>query len=81
MINVRHILTAHRYLDKSTDLYHSLGSKEIDSLCAFFASCKENEDFDEDYVHTVADNVIRKRLYDERHPSKHKARDKIQAQR
>jgi hypothetical protein len=62
MINVRNTLTAHRYYDASNDLHHNLTSQELDALCAYFATCKEEEDFDEHYIHVVADNVIRKRL-------------------
>lgn len=62
MINVRNILTDHRYIDKRTDLEHRLTTGEIDALCSFFVTCKENEDYDEDYLHLVADNTIKKRL-------------------
>jgi len=61
-IDVRKILTDHRWLDKSNDIYHNLTADEIDKLCSFFASCKPNEDYDEDYLHLVADNTIKKRL-------------------
>lgn len=59
---IRTILTEHRYLDRSNDIRRSLTSAEIDSLCSFFASCKEDEDYDDAYLHVVADNVIKKRL-------------------
>lgn len=62
MINVRNVLTAHRLLDKSNDLGRSLTADEVDKLCSYFAACKEGEDFDEDYLHLVADNQIKKRL-------------------
>lgn len=61
-IDVRKILTEHRWLDKSNDIYRSLTADEIDKLCSFFATCKENEDYDEAYLRQVADNQIRKRL-------------------
>lgn len=61
-INVRNVLTAHRWLDKLNDLGRSLTSDEVDKLCSFFATCKANEDYDEDYLHLVADNQIKKRL-------------------
>lgn len=63
MINVRKLLTEHRYLDKSNDLEHRLTDSEIDALCSFFATCQENEDYDEYYLHQVADNTIKKRLH------------------
>ena len=62
MINVRNILTAHRYLDKRNDLEHRLTTSELDALCSFFSTCQENEDYDEYYLHTVADNTIKRRL-------------------
>ena len=62
MINVRNTLAAHRYYDANNDLHHNLTSQELDALCAYFATCKEEEDFDEHYIHVVADNVIKKRL-------------------
>ena len=61
-MNIRKILTEHTYVDKKTDLSHRLTTNEIDGLVQFFASCRENEDYDDYYLHTVADNVIRKRL-------------------
>jgi hypothetical protein len=61
-IDVRKILTEHRYYDKSNDIYHNLTEQEIDALCSFFGTCRENEDYDEFYLHTVADNQIKKRL-------------------
>lgn len=61
-INVRNVLTAHRWLDKSNDIERSLTADEVDKLCSFFATCKEGEDYDEDYLHLVADNQIKKRL-------------------
>ena len=61
-MNIRKILTEHTYIDKRTDLSHRLTNNEINALVQFFASCKLNEDYDEYYLHTVADNVIRKRL-------------------
>lgn len=62
MINVRNVLAAHRYYDGSNDLYHNLTSAEQDALTAYFSTCKEEEDYDEHYIHVVADNVIKKRL-------------------
>lgn len=61
-MNVREILTQHLFLDRRNDLIHKLKTNEIDALVRFFATLKENEDYDEYYLHTVADNVIRKRL-------------------
>ena len=61
-IDVRKILTEHRWLDKSNDIYRSLTADEIDKLCSFFGTCKENEDYDEYYLHQVADNTIKRRL-------------------
>lgn len=61
-IDVRKILTEHRWLDKSNDIYRSLTADEIDKLCSFFSTCRENEDYDEAYLHLVADNQIKKRL-------------------
>ena len=61
-IDVRKILTEHRWLDKSNDIYRSLTADEIDKLCSFFSTCRENEDYDESYLHQVADNQIKKRL-------------------
>ena len=78
MINVRNTLAAHRYYDASNDLHPNLTSKELDALCAYFSTCKEDEDFDEFYIHTVADNVIRKRLTEEKKANaKKKAECKI----
>lgn len=62
MIDLRKTLAEHRYYDGSNDLHHALTSHEQDALMAYFATCKEEEDFDEHYIHVVADNVIRKRL-------------------
>jgi hypothetical protein len=59
---IRTVLTEHRYLDRSNDIGRSLKTAEIDALCSFFSSCKEDEDYDENYLHVVADNVIKKRL-------------------
>ena len=61
-MNIRKILTEHTYVDKKTDLSHRLTNNEIDGLVQFFATLRENEDYDDFYLHTVADNVIRKRL-------------------
>jgi hypothetical protein len=49
-------------LDKSNDIERSLTADEVDKFCSFFATCKEGEDYDEDYLHLVADNQIKKRL-------------------
>ena len=62
MINVRNTLAAHCYYDGSNDLYHTLTSAEQDALAAYFSTCKDEEDYDEHYIHVVADNVIKKRL-------------------
>ncbi len=62
MIDVRNTLASHRYYDASNDLHHALTSNEQDALMAYFSSCREDEDFDEHYIHVVADNVIKKRL-------------------
>lgn len=78
MIDVRKTLTEHRYYDASNDLHHNLTSQELDALCAYFATCTEDEDFDEYYLHTVADNVIKKRLKTEKAANaKQKAECKI----
>ena len=60
--DVRKILTEPRWLDKSKDIYRCLTADEIDKLCSFFGTCKEGEDYDEAYLHQVADNQIKKRL-------------------
>ena len=59
---IRTILTDHRYCDKKTDLGHALKTSEIDALCAYFSTCKTEEECNEGRVRNVADNVIRKRL-------------------
>lgn len=61
-MNVRNILESHIYVDKKTDLSHRLTNNEIDGLVQFFASLKENEDYDDFYIHTVVDNTIKRRL-------------------
>lgn len=61
-MNVRQILTDHVYIDKRTDLAHKLKTNEIDALVQYFATLKENEDYDDDYVRLVADNTIKRRL-------------------
>lgn len=61
-MNVLKILSEHVYIDKKTDLPHKLKTDEINALCRFFASCKLNEDYDDDYVRLVADNTIKRRL-------------------
>lgn len=61
-MNVRKILEAQEYIDKRTDLAHKLKTNEIDALVQFFATLKENEDYDDDYVRLVADNTIKRRL-------------------
>lgn len=59
---IRTVLTNHRYTDKKTDLGHSLKTAEIDALCSYFESCKDDDDCNEHYIHTVADNVIKRRI-------------------
>ena len=66
MIDVRKTLAEHRYYDGSNDLHHALTSHEQDALMAYFSSCREDEDYDEHYIHVVADNVIKKRLKTEK---------------
>ena len=61
-MNVRKILAEHIFIDKRTDLAHKLKTNEIDALVQFFATLKENEDYDDDYVNLVADNTIKRRL-------------------
>lgn len=61
-MNVREILTQHLFLDRRNDLIHKLTNNEIDGLVQFFASLKENEDYDDFYIHTVVDNTIKRRL-------------------
>ncbi len=62
-MNIRKILYEHIYIDKRTDLAHRLTTKELDGLCGFFQTCQENEDYDDFYLHTVADNTIKRRLH------------------
>lgn len=59
---IRTLLTEHRYLDRSNDLGYSLKNTEVDALCSYFETCNTDEYCNEHYLHTVADNVIRKRL-------------------
>lgn len=68
--NIRKTLSEHIYTDKATDLPHKLTFAEVDALCAYFDSCKTDDDCDEFYLHTVADNVIRTRLREERKAKK-----------
>lgn len=62
-MNVREILTQHLFIDRRNDLIHKLKTNEIDALVQFFASLKENEDYDDFYIHTVAENTIKRRLH------------------
>lgn len=59
---IRQMLDSHRYTDKRTDLAHKLTDDEVDSLCRFLYSCQYGTDYDEAYVHELADKVISKRL-------------------
>lgn len=59
---IRQMLESHRYTDKRTDLPHKLTDDEVDSLCRFLYSCQYGTDYDERYVHQLADKVISKRL-------------------
>lgn len=61
-MNIQETLTNHRYYDRSNDIVRSLTADEIDKLCSFLYSCQYGDDYDERYVHQLADKVISKRI-------------------
>lgn len=66
IIDYTTMLKDFRYYLGSDDLYISLNGEEIDALCAYFATCQADEDFDESTVITMATNRIEKRLREEK---------------
>lgn len=69
IIDYTTMLKNFRYYLGSDDLYISLNGEELDALCAYFASCQADEDFDESTVITMATNQIEKRLRNDKKAS------------